>query len=176
MNLCLFCKKIDLYMDHLGSYLLPLFCYQKKKKIRTALPGHFGLSVRSLLTIWKENRAETSGLLYIYIQELPFISLQDYCIKTSRGLISQEVGTFILEESMSPDYQHFQRKSQGMEGVWLAHQLSRREWDCHCGKRRKVPQGPPTAKAFFFFFEMLSVLPGFDFERNYSRSTCSILG
>lgn len=24
--------------------------------------------------------------------------------------------------------------------------------------------------------EMLSVLPGFDFERNYSSSTCSVLG
>lgn len=60
-----------------------------------------------------------------------------------------------------------------MEGVWLAHQLSRREWDCHCGKRRKVPQGLPLLK---LFFEMLSVLPGFDFERNYSSSTCSILG
>lgn len=24
-----------------------------------------------------------------------------------------------------------------------------REWGCHCGKRKKVPQGPPTAKAFF---------------------------
>lgn len=38
MNLCLFCKKIDLYMDHLGSYLLPLFCYQKKKKNQDSTP------------------------------------------------------------------------------------------------------------------------------------------
>lgn len=40
-------------------------------------------------------------------------------------------------------------------------------------EEKKVPQGPSTAKAFF---EMLSVLPGFDFERSYSSSTCSILG
>jgi hypothetical protein len=36
---------------------------KKEKKIRTALPGHFGLSVRSLLTIWKRNGAEACGLL-----------------------------------------------------------------------------------------------------------------
>lgn len=63
--------KIDFYMNHLVSHLLPLFCYQeekekkkKEKKIRTALPGHFGLSVRSLLTLWKKNGAEACGLLY----------------------------------------------------------------------------------------------------------------
>lgn len=60
--------KIDLYTNHLVSHLLPLFCYQeekkKGKKIRTALPGHFGLSVRSLLTIWKKNGAEAYGLPY----------------------------------------------------------------------------------------------------------------
>lgn len=37
---------------------------KKGKKIRTALPGHFGLSVRSLLTIWKKNGAEAYGLPY----------------------------------------------------------------------------------------------------------------
>lgn len=43
--------KIDGYMYHLVSNLLPLFCYREKKKkkkkekkIRTALPGHSGLS------------------------------------------------------------------------------------------------------------------------------------
>lgn len=40
--------KIDGYMYHLVSNLLPLFCYggvgEEGKKIRTALPGHSGLS------------------------------------------------------------------------------------------------------------------------------------
>lgn len=66
MNLYLFSKNrfihVPSWFPSPALVLLPK--EKKKKKKRTALPGHYGLSVRSLLTIWKKNRAKTFGLIY----------------------------------------------------------------------------------------------------------------
>lgn len=32
--------------------------------------------------------------------------------------------------------------------MWLTYQLSMREWDCHCGKRKKFLRGLPLLKLF----------------------------
>lgn len=79
---------------------------------------------------------------------IAFLQPSGLLYKNKLGSDLQKGRALILEENMSPDYQHFQRRSQGMQGVWLAHLLSMQEWHCHCGKKREVPQGPPTAEAF----------------------------
>lgn len=71
--------KIDGYMYHLVSNLLPLFSYRKKKekekekgkKIRTALPGHSGLS-EIPVNYLEEKWSEACGLLYRNCLSLAF--------------------------------------------------------------------------------------------------------
>lgn len=54
--------KIDLYVYHLGPPTPPLLL----KNVKTALQATL-VSVKIPVTIWKENRAKTSGLKYIGI-------------------------------------------------------------------------------------------------------------